>query len=159
MIVIQNNGKEIVGTNYFDTEYAKRGFVFLSMNDGGIRLFLPDKISGFVVESCSFAEDAVNTVEEMNTADHIVISRGPSKLFQEQDMLEILFEDHSDTPLSLHMSIEQCDALPRNQDLGYELDFSVWTRDGKEFSRPCYYRTVNKIPCLKPFPEHKRKHR
>jgi len=159
MIVIRNNGKEIIGTNYFDTDDAKRGLAFLSMNGGGIRLLLPDKVPEYILGTDSSAEYADDLVDGMKTANHVVLSRGSSKSFQKQDMLEILFEDHSNTPYCFYMTVEQCHALPRNQDIGYELDFSVWTRDGKQLSKPCYYRTVNDIPCMKPFPVHKRKHR
>jgi len=157
MIIIRNSGKKVVETNYFDSVAAKRGLAFLSMHDGGIRLLLPDYLPDFILGADSSATCTYNAVAVMNTADHVVISRGPSKSFQKQDMLEILFEDHSDTPVSLHMSAEQCAILPGNKDIGYELEFSAWTRDGKQFSKPCYYRTVNNIPCLKPFPVHKRK--
>jgi len=158
VLTIQNDGKEIIGTNYFDSEPAKRGFAFLSMNAGCIRLLLPNKVPEFICAAGSSSSYPGDILAEIDTADHVIISRGASSSFHKHDMLEILFEDYSDTPYSIHMSIEQCDVLPRNQDIGYELEFSVWTTAGKRLSKPCYYRTVNNIPCLKPFPEHKRKH-
>jgi len=157
MIVIRNDGKDIAETNYFDTPEAKRGLVFLSMNDGGIRLLLPDSMPEFLVGFLDTGSNATNVIAEMNTADHVVLTRGPSISYQKQDMLEILFEDYSISPFSIHMCAEQSCVLPRNQDIGYEMDFSVWTKDGKQFSKPCYYRTAKDIPYLKPFPVNKRK--
>lgn len=46
MITISNDGQKIVSTNYWDTEHAKRGFLYLSWNAGAGRLLLPDTNQG-----------------------------------------------------------------------------------------------------------------
>ena len=42
VISIENKGQRIVRTNYFDTENARSGFVYLSWNAGAGRVLLPD---------------------------------------------------------------------------------------------------------------------
>jgi hypothetical protein len=39
---IKNDGPAIVSSNYWDTEYAQHGAVFLSVNVRAFRLLLPD---------------------------------------------------------------------------------------------------------------------
>jgi len=164
MIKIRNEGTKIVATNYFDSDFAKAGLLFMSKQGNTLRLLVPS-----VIKNTTFEEmkdiigefvpiDSGNAmVNEMGTPDHVVISRGPSKQYQRQDMLEILFEDFSNTPFSLFMETDQCDFLPANKDSGYEMELSVWTVNGQQKSIPCYFRPVKNIPCLKPFPSHKRK--
>ena len=38
MLKIENNGPEIISPNYWDSDYAKKGYVYLSVNAGAFRL-------------------------------------------------------------------------------------------------------------------------
>jgi hypothetical protein len=43
-ITVENDGQEIVGTNYWNSEYFRRGAVYLSVNAGAFRLLVPPQI-------------------------------------------------------------------------------------------------------------------
>ncbi|MDX9788933.1 MAG: hypothetical protein RBT11_19320 [Desulfobacterales bacterium] len=38
LIQISNDGPEILSTNYWETEHAKKGFLYMSINAGAFRL-------------------------------------------------------------------------------------------------------------------------
>ncbi len=137
IIHIKNNGQEIVETNYYDTPNARAGYFYLSTNAGCFRLLVPDS--------------QLSVLSELSTGREIIISRGPWPEQRKKDALELLFEDDSDNPFSLHILPEQCDRLPEKKDAGKRWLFSVWSRTGKHFEAPCYYRQVKKLPWLKPY--------
>lgn len=144
-ITTQNKGREIVDTNYFGSEMEQRGYIFMSSNAGSFRLLLPSSLN--------------HTLPDIKTGKYAVISRGPIPEGGKHDGVEIMFEDHSDDPYSFVISPEQYDWMAGNADNNYEFVLDVWTAAGHQLSMPCYFRTVNKLPCLKPFPTHKAKQR
>jgi hypothetical protein len=136
LLSICNSGQDISDTNFWDSEIASRGFTFLSWNAGAARLMVPDRLIPYVCE--------------MDTGSYCVISeqtQGSSGLIA----LELLFEDGTAAPFSLHISSDQTDRLNpcKNRDEGFVV--SVWTRNGKEFQMPGKYRKVKKLPCLAPW--------
>lgn len=140
LITIKNNGPDIESTNYWDTEHAARGFVYLTVNAGAYRLLLPELYLSALVD--------------MMQAKYVVISRGPWPDKGKADALEIMFEDDSDSPYAIHIVPEQCDRLPGNQDTNKERPFTVWARDGetgakKALELPCWFRMVKRIPLMK----------
>lgn len=138
MIVwIGNKGQLIENTDYWNTETARKGFCFLSWNAGAGRLLLPEVIEG--------------ALREMRTADHVIVSRGRCGGWG-REALEVLFDDHSDSPFCLHMSAEQTDRVVPAEDCGRKFPFTVWTPRGMQLQRPGYYRRVSAIPCLEPWP-------
>lgn len=134
-IQIQNNGPEIKSTNYWDLEHAKKGYFFLSINAGVFRLLIPDS--------------QFEQIIEMMKAECVIISRGPWPEQEKADALEIMFEDKSDSPYAIWIVPEQCDRLPLDSDVGKQKIFSAWTRSGKAFEIPCYYRRVKQLPWMK----------
>jgi hypothetical protein len=133
MLRVENNGQDIVSTNYFETDWARGGYVFLSMNAGAFRLLLPPVQEPELLE--------------MEKSSYIVVSRGPWEEMKNRDAVEILFEDGSSSPYCLHIGIEQVDVLPdRRRD---DLIFSVWTAKGKSLERPGRFRKTKRIPWLK----------
>lgn len=139
-IELQNNGQEIISTNYFDTTHAQRGYFYLSSNAGAFRLLVPD--------------GQIPVIEECKTATEVIISRGPWPEQGRQDAIEILFEDRSDSPYAIHLSSEQVDRLPLDQDQDIRGQpprwrFAAWARAGKALELPCRYRRVKEIPCLR----------
>src|SRR5271169_5330468 len=142
LIIIENNETEIANTNYWDTEHAQAGFVFLSINAGAFRLLIPDTKK--------------QEIKEMMTAKEIIVSRGPWYAGKKPDAIEILYEDFTDTPFSIQMGTEQLDRLPADWDRDRKgqaprWKFSVWTSEGKVLELPCRYRRAEAIPCLKPW--------
>lgn len=138
MHYFENDGQRLVSTNYWDSEHAKAGLVFLSWNAGAARVLLPDK--------------QAHMVADMRAAKYVVVSRGPWRVKgRRRDALELLFEDDSDEPFCLHLVVEQTDRLPPEQQQGGGFVVTVWTREGEVLSRLGKYRLVREIPCLEPW--------
>lgn len=137
MIQIVNNGKDLLGTNYWDTPQAQKGFFYLSWNAGAARLLVPNSVE--------------NQINEMKTARYVVISRGK---WNGRDALELMFEDGSDSPYCLHLLTEQCDRLLPKTDQGSGFSVDIWTKDGKQESFNGKYRTVKELPCLDAWVDH-----
>ena len=143
LIKIENNKQEIISTTYFQTEHARKGYFYLSVNASAFRLLVPPM--------------QISAIPEFETAKEIIISRGK---FQGHDALEILFDDKTDNPFSIHIVSAQIDRIPVQNDAGWSYTFSAWTFAGGEnvkkvFEMDCFYRVVTKLPCLKPLGETK----
>ena len=140
MLSIQNDGPEIVSTNYFETEYARRGVFYLSANAGAFRLLVPPQ-----------HESVVN---EFLTANEVIISRGPWPEQRRKDAIEILFDDHTDSPYVLHFGMEQVDRVPPKEDASKNWTFSVWIKGANQpvcaYRAKCYYRIVPALPYMEP---------
>lgn len=132
LIMIANRGGDIEETNYFDTEMARHGFFFLSWNASVARLLVPDTQRSVLLE--------------MATGKECVITRGT---LAGADALELMFDDHSDAPLALHMCRWATDRLIANDDKPFTV--AAWTRDGKAGEWVGRYRTVKDLPCLRPW--------
>ena len=140
LIQIDNCGKSIAKTNYWDSEHALAGLFFLSWNAGAARLLVPD------VQKL--------TLQEMRTAKYAIVSRGPWADQGGRDALELLFEDGSDAPFSIHLVAEQTDRMIPETDQGGGFVVTVWTRDGEKLRLPGKYRTVDALPCLDDWVDH-----
>lgn len=135
LIKIENDGPEIVSTNYWDLEHAARGFCFLSLNAGTARLLVPKPMEPQIPEMTAGVSLAI-------------ITRGE---YKGRESLEILFEDGSSSPFALHMSTEQVDRLFSDADRHKEFRLSIWTQGGKQAEFPCRYRKARRLPYLKPW--------
>ena len=135
LIKIENDGSEIVSTNYWDLEHAARGFCFLSLNAGTARLLVPKPMEPQIPEMTAAVSLAI-------------ITRGE---FKGRESLEIMFEDGSNSPFALHMSTEQVDRLFSDADRHKEFRLSIWTQGGKQAEFPCRYRKAKRLPYLKPW--------
>lgn len=76
MISVVNEGQAIKHTDYWKSEQARAGYLFLSWNAGAARLLLPD------------ASEAL--LKEMRGAQYVIISKGEP---EGRAPLELLFED------------------------------------------------------------------
>lgn len=139
MLTIINNGQDIADTNYWDSDMAKDGNFFLSWNAGAARLLVPDSLK--------------STIYEMQTGNHVVISRGPWAQQNERDALELMFDDFSDRPFFITICTEQTDRLTPYTDQNSDFDIVLWTRDGEHLRLPGKYRVVDQLPCLKAWVE------
>jgi hypothetical protein len=79
ILAVENDGQEIRATNYFESEYARRGAFYLSVNAGAFRLLVPPAHE--------------SAIEEFRTAKEVVVSRGAWTAQRRKDALEILFDD------------------------------------------------------------------
>lgn len=141
MLTIENHGPLIMRTNYWETELAAGGKLFLSTNAGAFRLLVPP------------AHESL--ISEVRTSTEVIVSRGPWPAGGQADAVEILFEDGSDEPYSIQLDLRSCDRVPVDEDQGRELIFTCWTRPRrgrphKAYERPAWYRRVRRLPCLQP---------
>jgi hypothetical protein len=148
LIQVSNHGPLLLATNYWDSDLALAGKVFVSVNAGAIRVLLPPARYG--------------DLAEMQVAKECVLSRGrPSAELMMLDgwhmvvdeVIEIMFDDRSDSPYALHLTPESFDLLPAEPAPGREWICTVWTaKDGKPYKGLeliCHWRRVPRIPCLK----------
>ncbi|NMG30581.1 hypothetical protein [Aromatoleum evansii] len=136
-MLIVNDGPAVSGTDYFDSPPAKAGYLYLSWNVGAARLLLPDNRHGWL--------------NEMATASEVIISRGPWSAARGRDALELMFEDGSDAPFAIRLTMEQTDRLPTEMVIADGLDFHVLTRNGQVLQFPARYRRVGALPCMAPW--------
>lgn len=125
LIEIVNDGFDIKSTNYWDTEQAKRGFFFLSWNAGSARLLIPDSRQ--------------SELKEIMTAKYVVISRVKLQEYPGRQFYELLFEDHSDAPYVIRISVEQSDRLITRSDGGKSF-FHAYTRNGLQITMQATYQ-------------------
>ena len=144
MLKISNNGPEIASTNYWSSQAAKRGYVFLSVNAGCFRLLVP---TGKGIP-----------IDDIMTAQVVLITRAPWPEIGNRDALELLFEDNTDDPFVINIVSEQVDRMPLDRDRDRpgqppRWKFAVYTEDGKIFECPARYRKAKRLPCLKRWPD------
>ena len=158
MIQISNHGPLITATNYWESDLARAGKVFVSVNAGAIRVLLPPQLYG--------------ALTDMRGAPECVLSRGPwtvdlaSEQAQSMNLprsvetavlegIEIMWDDELDTPYALHLTPASFDLLPGEPEPGREWVLTVWTaKDGKPhkaMERKCHWRRVDQIPSLAPW--------
>jgi len=118
MITIENNGADIVATNYWGTEHAARGLCYLSGNAGHWRLLVPR-----VVE---------HALSEMRAGKSVIIE---SSTVQE-DSCDVVFDDRTAAPFSLSVDRRQIDRSMTSR----SCQLTVWTEAGKVLTFPCEIR-------------------
>lgn len=151
MIRIDNVGPRITGTDYFDSEHARRGMAYLSANAGALRLLLPER--GWLDEMRG-AEYAIITRGEW-TPELVRQPDGSRRVQHPRDAIELLFEDHTDSPMAMHLVVEQVDRMPVRADEGRtDLQLLVYTAGPTlEMELPARYRRARRLPHLKPWGE------
>ena len=138
LITIANAGPKIKETNYWDSEPARAGKIFFSINAGTIRALVPITME--------------HLIPEIKTGKKVILSRGPWPAEGRADAFEFLFDDYSDNPFALHVGTDQWILLPEKPMGGSssKWKFAVWTQTGGlVHQKKCYYRLVDQIPCLK----------
>ncbi|WP_052465131.1 hypothetical protein [Geoalkalibacter subterraneus] len=135
LLKIVNRGPEVVETNFWELEMAREGFFYLSFNAGAGRFLVPPALQHMV-------KDMIEKV------DMVILTLGQ---LRGKLSYEILFEDHSDSPFSIHIEAKQADRILPESDCDKEFRFTIWTQQGKQADFPCRYRKVDRLPCLKPW--------
>ena len=145
IIEIQNNGPELISTNYWQSKHAQKGYVYLTVNAGCFRLLVP------VNKQLS--------IDDMITGKIVLITRGPWPDMKKKDALELLFEDYTDSPYILQIASSQVDRMPEDSDQDRKGEkprwmFAIYTEaDGKIFEVPARYRRAKKLPYMKEWSE------
>lgn len=140
LIEVQNNGPELIHTNYWITKIARKGYLFLSINAGCFRLLVPPANE--------------SELKEMRTGEIALITRGAWPKYGKADAIEILFEDFSDAPYCLYLSSEQCPTMPLDRDIDKQdqpprWKLAIYTMNGKLFEMPARYRKADALPFMK----------
>lgn len=115
MFIFKNNGAKIVETNYWASEHAKKGFIYLSSNAGIWRLLIPSSVHSYV--------------EEIRTATRVEIES--SQIHPEA--WDIVFEDGTDRPFVITLDKRQVDRAMTPGDTR----LTVWTEAGEQADLPC----------------------
>lgn len=140
LFVEENDGTELVASNYWGSDMAQKGFFFLSINAGAFRLLVP--------------ENQEKLIEEFKTGEYSIISKGPnleSLNFLNPFTCELLFEDHTITPYMLWINASQVSRYLLDEDDGKKFKLSVWTKGcNKVLEMDAYFRVVNRMPYMKP---------
>ena len=140
MIIIENRGQAIASTNYWGSEHAAAGLLYLSWNASAARLMVPDSQKSLL--------------REMRGAREVIVSRGPWVEQGAREGLELLWEDGTDNPFAVHLVAEQTDRLIPETQQGAGFDVTAWTRGGVKGRWPGRYRAVGRIPWLKAWESH-----
>ncbi len=139
-IVTVNHGPLIVSSTYWGSAIEEAGKIWISVNAGAIRVLVPSAMR--------------RIIEDMRTATYVICSRGPWPQGGKDDAMELLFEDGSDSPFSLHVGPESVDMFPGEPNAGRQWICAAWdwkkSKPHKAVERPCHWRRVSSLPWLKP---------
>ena len=144
LLTISNHGPLITATNYWRTDAATAGNLYLSINAGAFRLLVPPLME--------------TIIPDLATGREAIISRGPWPAKRQAAYIEILLDDGTPNPWSCHLDTRSIDRLPLDEDAAKEWVFTVWTRPRRLGDRPhkalervARYRRVDVLPWLKPW--------
>lgn len=129
---------DIIETNYYDLWMGQQGLVYLTFNAGAARLLIPDSMA---------AEIPAMT----RGVDMVIMTSGLLDDDPEKPGVELLFEDHSTTPLTLHFLTSQCDRADMSvspEDAKKARQITLWTRAGKQWEGVLRMRQALSLPCL-----------
>jgi hypothetical protein len=130
MITIQNDGQELLETNYWESEAAQKDYMFISFNARCMRLLVPDIRK--------------HDLKDMTMAKKIIMERGKWEEQGNRDTILITFDDGSKLPYIAYIVVEQADVVPiETQAI---IDFAVYTPAGlfKKWEN-CEYKKVETL--------------
>ena len=128
LLTIVNDEQSIKKTNYFETEFEKFGFPFLSWNANSARLLLPTRL------------EVILTITK--AAKEVIVV--PRLSHKSEYLYEIIFEYYYDNPFSIEIPMHWSDRLIQSSDAtepNNHFTFTIWTRAGKELALPARYLT------------------
>src|SRR5262252_8262224 len=130
LITVENDGPLIVRSNYWDSDLARAGRFFVSVYEGTIRVLVPHGLYGLVAD--------------MRDAKECVLSQGPWLKKSGHEVVEIMFDDGSDSPFAMHLAPKSFDLLPAEPE-SREWILNVWIAAGRPhlvLERVCHWRRV-----------------
>ena len=136
---VENHGPLITSSNYWASEYAAAGKVLISPNAGVIRCLLPPSLYG--------------VIGELRACEYAIVSRG---IWLGHEAIEILWEDHTETPIAWHLTADSCLTMPGDPG-EQQWTVTCWVerrgKPHKAIERPCHWRRVKSLPHLRPWGE------
>lgn len=142
MSIIQttNHGPLIVASTYFGSDLERAGKLWCSVSAGTIRVMIPASLR--------------RMIDECRGARYVILSRGLSAELGSPEAIELLFEDHTDTPFAIHLTADSFDMLP-GEPIDGQWVLTMWHlkkgRPHMALTRPVKWRRVERIPWLKPW--------
>lgn len=135
-ITTKNDGPELVESNFWDAEIGAQNFAF-SVNAGCMRLLVPN---------CHKP-----SIPDMIACEYVIASI-LRKIRPGTISIELLFEDHSQTPFNIQMTPGACLSLfPVAENSKVPRKLTIWTEGlCKVAELPIYSRDVPRLPWLKP---------
>lgn len=136
MIITENNGPLLKASNYWDSQMARRGQCFVSINKGTFRLLLPDSLKSIEAD--------------IRTGKYVAITLGMHR-HTGWMMYEIMFDDGSDSPYSLWINPEQFErSFSISDAASKDRELIVYSRGCVVVARfPAYFRESDLLPYLK----------
>ncbi len=131
VVQIENKGQKLESKNYWESELAIKGMLYVSVHNDYVRLLLPKAQEG--------------QIDKMKNGEVVIISKG---IYKNRKAVEIMFEDNSNNPYCIHISSEQFDMLPKDGD---KWKFAIHTENEKVFTQECKVRSVNSLPYMEPW--------
>jgi hypothetical protein len=140
LMKILSFGEQIVAADYFGSDWENSGKYLVTCMNGVIRLLWP--------------ANRKPTIQHMMLAKEIVVTRG---IYEGEEALEILFDDHSAAPFMLLMTESSVVGFFPGDPGDTPWMFAVWMWvDGGPrmvFSRMAHWRQGTKLPDLRPHEE------
>lgn len=162
ILQIANHGPLVVSSNYWDTEHAARGLLYLSINAGALRLLVPHSARQCISDMRPGARHVVLSILQRDRWPDMLRAPISADMVTEQMSVpahptgyvaEWLVEDGTAEPWSCHLSAGQLDRIPGPDDVGKEWVATVWDRkDGRPhkcLERPAYVQIVPSLPWLR----------
>lgn len=114
------------------------GLLYVSVNAGAFRLLVPDAHAALIGDMCG------------PTVAYVVVTGGR---YAGRPALELMWEDGSDAPFSIHIDARRVDRLPAANDEGRtDLRLLVYVQPGTvACAGPARYRRADLLPYLKPW--------
>jgi hypothetical protein len=94
VVVIVNDGPELVSTTYWDSTEAANGFAFLSYNARTLRLLVPPPLERHLPDMTGHVRQVVLTRGQLDSIDNVI---------------EVMFEDGSEAPFASHLDPKATD--------------------------------------------------
>jgi len=131
LISVETSKGEVVKTNFFQSSYNQHGLFYLSYCDKCFQLFIPSKY--------------LSEIKEFNTGKYVVITTGFHNEIG-REMVELLFEDYSSTPYSLHLSLTQLTYRLGSDFNGLKFKLNGYCETGKVIEMDAYVRSDKTYP-------------
>ena len=143
LLTIENNGPEIVYTNYWRSDLNREGKIILSPNAGAFRVLLPE----------CYASEILDEISDGYFAN---VRRGLD-LGTLRQMVEIAVYDRDREPYIIQMETAACTSLPLDSDQGRDFELTFWRKEPPTFIRKaktirCRYQRVSHLTPPDMFP-------
>jgi hypothetical protein len=129
LITFENDEKEIIATNYYQTELNTHNKFYVSLNAGAFRLLIPETLTEKIIY-------------ELNLSKKILIFR--KKLSFGLIGFQILLDDGSSNPFIFEFTENSFDRLPIREDSGRKFTFLAYGKKKetiqKVYKSFCYYK-------------------